>query len=59
MQVFQKIPGKFLLPKSVIHKTKIKNASRIHRLRRHTIYATIELKDIEKGKTQMFSVRGL
>ena len=44
--------------KTVICKTKIKKLSRIHRLRRHTIYATIELKDIEKGKTQMFSVRG-
>ena len=32
--------------------------SRIHHLRRHTIYATIELKDIEKGQMQMFRVRG-
>jgi len=58
MQVFQKIPGKFLLLKLLSAKPRSKNLSRIHRLRRHTIYATIELKDIEKGKTQMFSVRG-
>lgn len=58
MQVFKKISGKFRLPKSVIRKTKIKKTSRIHHLRRHTIYATIELKDIEKGQMQMFRVRG-
>ena len=58
MQVVKKISGKFLLPKSVIRKTKIKKPSRIHHLRRHTIYATIELKDIEKGQMQMFRVRG-
>ena len=58
MQVFKKSPANFGCQKVLSAKPKSKKTSRIHHLRRHTIYATIELKDIEKGQMQMFRVQG-